>query len=197
MELPKKYEEITPEDVTDDFLKKIDSGNADIATLKLYISKVCPLVRSAFDRDAFLNGLIEELYLKCEDIMKDKQKAINDIVAHKNKLADIHEQMEGMGSDVEKQQTGATMHMTDANGNKREVKRKRGQILVQDSEGVDQIVQRRASKMCESVQKRKTWKEDGVGLVKHLKDGTTVDKYYVDTTLHKSNTLGKDGKMQC
>ena len=76
MELPKPYDKIRPEDVTEEFLKSIDSGNADIATLKLYISKVCPLVRSAYDRDTFLNGLIEDLYFKCEDMIQDKVNEI-------------------------------------------------------------------------------------------------------------------------
>ena len=42
MELPKEPEKITAEDVTDTFLASIDSGGGDLATLKLYIQKVCP-----------------------------------------------------------------------------------------------------------------------------------------------------------
>jgi len=72
LELPKPFEKVRPEDVTDKFLKQIDGGNCDTATLKLYVSKVCPLVRSAYDKNTFLNGLIEDLYFKCEDIMVDK-----------------------------------------------------------------------------------------------------------------------------
>jgi hypothetical protein len=74
--LPKAFDKIRPEDVTDAFLKSIDSGSADIATLKLYIQNICPLVRSVFDRDTFLNGLIEDLYFKCEDMIQEK---LNDI----------------------------------------------------------------------------------------------------------------------
>lgn len=37
LELPKPYDKIRPEDVTDAFLKSIDSSSADISTLKLYI----------------------------------------------------------------------------------------------------------------------------------------------------------------
>jgi len=76
LELPKPYDKIKPEDVTDEFLKSIDSGNADLATLKLYVSKVCPLVRNVYDRDTFLNGLIEDLYFRCEDLLQDR---VNDI----------------------------------------------------------------------------------------------------------------------
>jgi hypothetical protein len=44
-------------------LKSIDSGGAvEKSTLKLYINNVCPLIRNQFDRDTFLNGLIEDLY---------------------------------------------------------------------------------------------------------------------------------------
>jgi len=76
LELPKAPEKVRPEDVTDEFLKQIDAGNADISTLKLYISKICPQIRSQYDRDTFLNGLIEDLYLRCEDIMLEKQNTI-------------------------------------------------------------------------------------------------------------------------
>jgi hypothetical protein len=70
--MPKPVEKISPDDLTDDFLKKIDRGNTDISTVLLYMQKVCPQIRNVYDKNTFLNGLIEDLYLKCEDVMLDK-----------------------------------------------------------------------------------------------------------------------------
>ena len=72
MELPKEPEKITAEDVTDTFLASIDSGGGDLATLKLYIQKVCPQISNAYDKNTFLNNLVEELYFKCEDELNEK-----------------------------------------------------------------------------------------------------------------------------
>jgi len=62
LELPKPVEKIKAEDLDDDFYKSVDANGADLATLKLYISKVCPNIRNAYDKNIFLNGLIEDLY---------------------------------------------------------------------------------------------------------------------------------------
>jgi len=35
--MPKPLEKIRPEDVTDEFLKSIEAGATDLATLKIYI----------------------------------------------------------------------------------------------------------------------------------------------------------------
>lgn len=77
--MPKPLEKIRPEDVTDEFLKSIEAGATDLATLKIYIHQVCPLIRDQNDRNTFLNGLIEDLYLKCEDIMINKKTTIDGI----------------------------------------------------------------------------------------------------------------------
>jgi uncharacterized protein (UPF0305 family) len=102
-------------------LKSIDSGNAEISTLKLYISKVCPLVRTAYDRDAFLNGLIEDLYFKCEDLIQGKVDDIAKITKNKEKLAEVHELLEALGSDAEKD----TADLVDNDGNPIKMKKKR------------------------------------------------------------------------
>lgn len=65
--------------MTDKFLKSIEAGTSDLATLKVYIEQVCPLIRDQNDRNTFLNGLVEELYLKCEDIMIAKKNTIDTI----------------------------------------------------------------------------------------------------------------------
>ena len=151
LELPKPVEKIKPEDVTDAFLKSIDAGaQTDIATLKLYVSKVCPLVRNAYDRDTFLNGLIEDVYFKCEDMLQEKVNDIAKITKNKDKLAEIHELLDGLGSDAEKEQE----NLVDNDGNPIKMKKKK-------------------VKMCESIQKKKTYKEDGIEM-------KTKGKYYVD-----------------
>ena len=72
-------EKIRPEDVTEGFLKSIEAGGTDLATLKIYIQQVCPLIRDQNDRNTFLNGLVEDLYHQCEDIMLDKKNTIDSI----------------------------------------------------------------------------------------------------------------------
>jgi len=88
-----------PEDVTDDFLRKIDGGTGDLASLKLYIMKVCPKVRSQYDKNTFLDGLIEDLYLNCWDKLTAKMKGIDGIHKKVEEYGNIWEQMEAYGSD--------------------------------------------------------------------------------------------------
>lgn len=54
-ELPKPYDKITIDDLTDDFLSKVDKSSTDIPTIVLYIKNVCPLIREANDKNHFLN----------------------------------------------------------------------------------------------------------------------------------------------
>jgi chemotaxis protein histidine kinase CheA len=166
--LPKAFDKIRPEDVTDEFLKSIDSGSADIATLKLYIQNICPLVRSVYDRDTFLNGLIEDLYFKCEDMIQEKMNDIQQITKNKERLNEINELLEAMGSDAEKDPDA----FLDNDGNPIKMKKKK-------------------VKMCESIQKKKTYKEDGIEM-------KTKDKYYIDNHLVKQNIQDpKSGTMKC
>jgi|TARA_B110000305_G_C19230933_1_gene535176 hypothetical protein len=59
-------------DINDAFLKQIDPKRGHWAGLKLYFRKACPLIKNQYDRETFLNGLIEDLYFNCEDIILDK-----------------------------------------------------------------------------------------------------------------------------
>lgn len=61
-------------DINDEFLKRINEKRSHWAGLKLYFRKVCPLIKNQYDRETFLNGLIEDLYFNCEDIITDKIK---------------------------------------------------------------------------------------------------------------------------
>jgi len=101
LELPDgvSYDKVMPEDITDDFLRKIDGGTGDLASLKLYIQKVCPKVRSQYDKNTFLDGLIEDLYLNCWDKLTAKMKGIEGIHKKVEEYGNIWEQMEAYGSD--------------------------------------------------------------------------------------------------
>lgn len=76
VELAKDYRKIKLEDVTDDLLK---NETIDKATMKLYIYKICPLIRDIGDRNVFLNGLIEDLFYECEEQLKSMQDGIKKI----------------------------------------------------------------------------------------------------------------------
>ena len=99
MELPKPVDKIRQEDLTDNFIKSIDAGGKDPATIRLYLGKVCPQIRNQYDRDTFLNGLIEDLYYKCEDQMIDKKNNIGNLTKKVEKLQELKELVEGYGSD--------------------------------------------------------------------------------------------------
>jgi len=90
---------VQPEDLTDDFLRKIDGGTGDLAALKLYLQRVCPRVRSQYDKNTFLDGLIEDLYLNCWDKLTAKMKSIEGIHKKVEEYGNIAEQMEAYGSD--------------------------------------------------------------------------------------------------
>ena len=154
LELPKPVEKIRQEDVTEAFLKQIDSGNADTSTLKLYIEKVCPLIRNQYDKNTFLNGLIEDLYFKCEDIMVEKQNTIQKIQKKVEELTEINELYEALGSDAEK----------DAEG-------------MLDNDGKPIKIRKKKTKMCDANYKKAAYKDDGIEM-KKKKDGG--DKYYVN-----------------
>lgn len=91
LELPKPADKIRPEDVTEEFLKSIEAGTTDLATIKVYIQNVCPLVRDQNDRNTFLNGLVEDLYIKCEEIMIEKKNTIDAIKTNVEHLGQVAE----------------------------------------------------------------------------------------------------------
>lgn len=136
--MPKPVEKIRPEDVTEKFLKSIDGGSADVATLKLYIEKVCPQIRKTYDKNVFLNQLIEDLYFQAEDIMMEKQNTITKIQKNVEKLGEINELYEALGSDADKDPEA----FVDAEGNPIKMRKKK-------------------AKMCESILQKKTYADEG------------------------------------
>jgi hypothetical protein len=102
-EFPKPIDKITPDDLNDKFLKSIGEGSGgDIATLKLYMQRVCPQIRGAYDKNIFLNQLIEDLYMQAENSIIGKQTDIEKLNKRIEKLNEANELFEAMGSDADK-----------------------------------------------------------------------------------------------
>ena len=76
---PGVIESIKKEDLTEEFLKNFELGNADITTKRILLENICPLIRMAGDKDMFLNGLINDFYLQCEAILAKKMTDIEKI----------------------------------------------------------------------------------------------------------------------
>lgn len=154
-------------------MKSIDAPTADLATLKIYIQQVCPLIRDQNDRDTFLNGLIEDLYHQCEDIMIDKKNTIDAIKTNVEKLGQVAEMLEQLGSDADK---------ADAED-----------LIDPDEENPIKLKKKKRT-MCENVQKKKYWKEDGID----MKTMTGEDKYWVDNKYNRKTVMDpKTGRQHC
>lgn len=102
-------------------LKNIDRGNCDISTLQLYLKKVCPRIRDANDKNLFLNELIEELFFKVEDAIYKKGKTIDDIKKRAERLGEINEVYEALGSDADNDPD----NFLDSNGNPMKIRKKK------------------------------------------------------------------------
>lgn len=101
-------------------------------------------------------------------MIEDKVQSIKTITKNKEKLAEVNELLEALGSDAEKD----TDALVDNDGNPIKMKKKK-------------------VKMCESIQKKRTYKEDNIEM-------KTKDKYYMDCTLVKQNFQDpKTGTMKC
>lgn len=159
LELPKPIEKIKEEDLDDEFFKSIDAGGADVATLKLYMEQVCPNIRNAYDKNTFLNGLIEDLYQRAEDAMIDKQENIKKIQKNVERLGEINELYEMLGSDADKDPEACI-----------------------DAEGNPIKMKKRKHKMCENIYQKRYYKEDGIEM-------KTKDKHYIDTVIDKREKL--------
>ena len=108
------------------------------------------------------------MYFKCEDIMTEKANNIHKMQKNVEKLGEVAELMEALGSDAEKDPDA----LIDNDGNPIRMKKKK-------------------SKMCTHVQQKKLYKEDGI-------DMKTKDKYYVDAHIARQNILDpKSERMKC
>jgi hypothetical protein len=177
LELPKPVEKIRPEDVTEAFVKQIDAAGKEPSTLRLYISKVCPQIRNQYSRDTFLNGLIEDLYYRCEDVIVDRKNDIQKLSKQSEKLGYVWEQL---GPLVEEYGSLATIpkdvwaeNMVDNDGNPMRLKKPKQTI-------------------CPYVQQRKLYKDEGVAM-KGGKGGK--EKYFVQSTITRKNVLDAETQI--
>jgi len=101
----------------------------------------------------FLNGLIEDLYEKAEDVMIDKQENIKNIQKNVTRLGEIQELIEVMGDDIDPEAC------IDAEGN--QIKWKK-----------------RKDKMCENIYQKRYYKDEDIEMKskdKHYIE-TVIDK---------------------
>ena len=119
-----------------------DGAGGDRAALKLYLQRVCPKVRSQYDKNTFLDGLIEDLYLNCWDKLSAKMKGIEGISKKIEEYGNIWEQMEAYGSDQDQDQ----MDFVDNEGNPIKLKKQKKQ-------------------MCENVQKKRQYKDANIDTI--------------------------------
>lgn len=165
------FDKIRPEDVTESFLKSIEAGQADLATLKIYIQQVCPLIRDANDRNTFLDGCIEDLYHRCEDIMLEKKATIDGIKKNVEQLGQVAEALEQLGSDVDKADADELAAELD----------------------LPIKLKKKKTTMCETIQKKVNYDED-------MKMTTTTGKpkYWVDNKYDKKTIMDpKTGRESC
>jgi len=142
-------------------LKSIDGGNCEVSTLKLYIEKVCPQIRLQYDKNVFLNELIADLYYKCEDVMVDKQNTIAKIQKNVEHLGEVAELYEALGSDADKDPEAFV-----------------------DNEGNPMKVKKKKTKMCEHIQQKKLYADEGVTM-------KGKDSYYVKRVGEKHFSVDK------
>ena len=167
LELPKPVDKLRKEDVTDEFLKSIDAGNADISTIKLYIEKVCPHIRNQYDKNTFLNGLIDDLYHRTEGIMIEKQETIKKMQKNVERMGEIAELYEVLGSDAEKDPEACI----DNDGNPIKMKKKK-------------------NKMCENIYQKRTHPEPELKGKKYVEVNTEAKKF-------RDPVTGRESCMVC
>ena len=83
-------EELDPAKIDEAFIKKLDLGaSVNVATIKLFVEHVCPEKTEEFSKHRFLNKLVEDFYIECEEAIKDKQ---SDIVKMRKMRAKLDEE---------------------------------------------------------------------------------------------------------
>jgi len=122
-------------------LKSINHNRSHWAGLKLYFRKVCPLVRNPYDREQFLNTLIQDLYFRCEDMIDDKKKM-------KEKIIKLEKQIPEAEDGVDEEE-----------------------LLAQNEDPDNPVKFKKKKKtMCHSVQKRVLYKDEGLMMYRTVRD---------------------------
>lgn len=170
-------ESIRKEDLTEDFLKSFELGNADITTKKILLMNICPLIRNAGDKDMFLNGLINDFYLECEAILAKKQTDIERINKNIDRLNAFHEAYEACDGNYE-----AVEPMVDVEGEADPVK-----------------VPRKRVKMCEKIQEKIPYSRVGIKMPEKKKkegdedgppkEGRMTEAYFVNAKYERKTVI--------
>ena len=96
MNLKKKQ----PKDITDEDLAEVELGpGITLATVRLYIEKVSPFNNDAYNKNVFLDRLIEEFYTAIEKKKIKKHTDIEKMKKHIEGLEEIAELAEQFGED--------------------------------------------------------------------------------------------------
>lgn len=89
-----------PKDITDKDLAEVELGpGVTLATVRLYIDKVSPFNHEAYNKNVFLDGCIEDLYLECEGKKIKKHSEVERMKKHIEGLEEIAELAGEFGED--------------------------------------------------------------------------------------------------
>lgn len=111
-----------PDKISDEQIQaKIGDNDIPLATAKLYLQKISPVLNDQYNKDVYLNQAIEDLYLICEEKIIKKKETIDKIKAKITELEEDAEDEEMYGSGEE-----APAEILDDNGQvkKRKIKKK-------------------------------------------------------------------------
>ena len=159
----------------DKFIKEIDTGaSTDLATMRLYLENTCPLIKSAYNRDVFLNDEIMRFRIKCESMLNNNMGSISKTQKNIEELQQAEERIEELGSDIDKEEN---------------------KDLLVDDDGKPLLIPKMKKKMCESVQKRVTYKEIGIEMAGSPEKAD--EKYFVDAKIKRKITHDPSGSEIC
>eukprot|EP00353_Schmidingerella_taraikaensis_P001048 CAMPEP_0185596582 /NCGR_PEP_ID=MMETSP0434-20130131/80836_1 /TAXON_ID=626734 ORGANISM="Favella taraikaensis, Strain Fe Narragansett Bay" /NCGR_SAMPLE_ID=MMETSP0434 /ASSEMBLY_ACC=CAM_ASM_000379 /LENGTH=438 /DNA_ID=CAMNT_0028225103 /DNA_START=2099 /DNA_END=3415 /DNA_ORIENTATION=- len=89
-----------PNDISDEDLAECELGpGTTLATVRLYIDKVSPYNNEAYNKNVFLDRLIEDLYISCEAKKMKKHSDIEKMKKHIEGLEEIAELAEQFGEE--------------------------------------------------------------------------------------------------
>ena len=117
----------------------------------------------------FINELINQFYLECEDKLADKKNTVDKLAKNIEKLGEIAELQEAYGSDIDKEENA-------------------GNLV--DSEGRPLRVPKKRTKMCTYCMKKTLYKEEGIQMVDPEK------KYYMTTNFKSKKTIDPKTKIE-
>jgi len=102
IEIPAQMLKTHPDQVTDKELQAVVGDNGvPLATARLYLQKISPVLNDQYDKNVYLDAAIEDLYLHCENKITGKMSTIERIKEKITKLEEMADMEEMIGSDQE------------------------------------------------------------------------------------------------